>query len=122
MAMKVAIQQHDKNIKVFFNVTIDGVVEPITGSTVYFKFMNKTSGTEYIRECEVTDGEMGECLYTFTEEDTQEIGNYFTELEIEFENGTRLSVDNPIVLAITEERICQHNRQYEHYWFSTILS
>ena len=112
MAMKVAIQQHDKNIKVFFNVTIDGVVEPITGSTVYFKFMNKTSGTEYIRECEVTDGEMGECLYTFTEEDTQEIGNYFTDIEIEFENGTRLSVDNPIVLAITEERICQHNRQY----------
>lgn len=58
------------------------------------------------------DGEMGECLYTFTEEDTQEIGNYFTELEIEFENGIRLSPDNPIVLAITEERICQHNRQY----------
>ena len=55
MATKVQIQQHDKNIKVFFNVTIDGVVEPITGSTVYFKFMNKTSGTEYIRECEVTD-------------------------------------------------------------------
>ena len=69
MATKVQIQQHDKNIKVFFNVTIDGVVEPITGSTVYFKFMNKTSGTEYIRECEVTDGEMGECLYTFTEEE-----------------------------------------------------
>ena len=43
---------------------------------------------------------------------TQEIGNYFTELEIEFENGTRLSLDNPIVLAITEERICQHSRQY----------
>ena len=112
MAMKVAIQQHDKNIKVFFNVTIDGVVEPITGSTVYFKMMNKTSGTQIVKPCEITDGEMGECLYTFTEEDTQEIGNYFTELEIEFENGTRLSVDNPIVLAITEERICQHNRQY----------
>ena len=110
MATKVQIQQHDKNIKVFFNITIDGVVEPITGSTVYFKFMNKTSGTEYIRECEVTDGEMGECLYTFTEEDTQEIGNYITELEIEFENGTRLSVDNPIILAITKENICQHGR------------
>ena len=110
MATKVQIQQHDKNINVFFNVTIDGVVEPITGSTVYFKFMNKTSGMEYIRECEVTDGEMGECLYTFTEEDTQEIGNYITELEIEFENGTRLSVDNPIILAITKENICQHGR------------
>ena len=110
MATKVQIQQHDKNIKIFFNVTIDGVVEPITGSTVYFKFMNKTSGTEYIRECEVTDGEMGECLYTFTEEDTQEVGNYITELEIEFENGTRLSVDNPIILAITKENICQHGR------------
>ena len=110
MATKVQIQQHDKNIKVFFNITIDGVVEPITGSTVYFKFMNKTSGMEYIRECEVTDGEMGECLYTFTEEDTQEVGNYITELEIEFENGTRLSVDNPITLAITKENICQHGR------------
>ena len=110
MATKVQIQQHDKNITVFFNITIDGVVEPITGSTVYFKFMNKTSGMEYIRECEVTDGEMGECLYTFTEEDTQEIGNYITELEIEFENGTRLSVDNPIILAITKENICQHGR------------
>ena len=91
-------------------LVIDGVVEPITGSAVYFKFMNKTSGTEYIRECEVTDGEMGECLYTFTEEDTQEIGNYFTELEIEFENGTRLSVDNPITLSITQENICQHRQ------------
>ena len=110
MATKVEIQQHDKNIKIFFNITIDGVVEPITGSTVYFKFMNKTSGMEYIRECEVTDGEMGECLYTFTEEDTQEVGNYITELEIEFENGTRLSVDNPITLAITKENICQHGR------------
>ena len=110
MATKVQIQQHDKNIKIFFNVTIDGVVEPITGSTVYFKFMNKTSGMAYIRECEVTDGEMGECLYTFTEEDTQEVGNYITELEIEFENGTRLSVDNPITLAITKENICQHGR------------
>ena len=110
MATKVQIQQHDKNIKIFFNITIDGVVEPITGSTVYFKFMNKTSGMEYIRECEVTDGEMGECLYTFTEEDTQEVGNYITELEIEFENGTRLSVDNPITLAITKENICQHGR------------
>ena len=110
MATKVQIQQHDKNIKIFFNITIGGVVEPITGSTVYFKFMNKTSGMEYIRECEVTDGEMGECLYTFTEEDTQEVGNYITELEIEFENGTRLSVDNPITLAITKENICQHGR------------
>ena len=31
--------------------------------------MNKISGTEYVRECEVTNGEMGECLYISTEED-----------------------------------------------------
>lgn len=110
MAQKVQIQQHDKNIKVFFNVTIDGVVEPITGSTVYFKYMNKTSGRQIVKPCEITDGELGECLFTFEEEDTQEVGNYITELEIEFENGTRLSVDNPIMLAITKENICQHGR------------
>ena len=110
MAMKVAIQQHDKNIKVFFNVTIDGVVEPITGSTVYFKMMNKASGTQIVKPCEITDGEMGECLFTFTEEETAEVGNYITELEIEFENGTRLSVDNPITLSITQENICHHGQ------------
>ena len=110
MAMKVQIQQHDKGIRMFFNITIDGVVEPITGSTVYFKFMNKTSGTEYIRECEITDAELGECVFTFTEEETAEVGNYITELEIEFENGTRLSIDNPITWAITNENICQHGR------------
>ena len=96
MAQKVQIQQHDKGIKVFFNVTIDGVVEPITGSTVYFKYMNKTSGRQIIKPCEITDGEL--------------VGNYITELEIEFENGTRLSVDNPIMLAITKENICHHGR------------
>lgn len=110
MAMKVSIQQHDKNIKVFFNVTIDGVVEPINNSVVYFKMMNKTSGTQIVKECEITDAEMGECVFTFTEEETAEIGNYITELEIEFENGTRLSVDNPITLAITKENICQHRQ------------
>ena len=56
------------------------------------------------------DGEMGECLFTFTEEETAEVGNYITELEIEFENGTRLSVDNPITLSITQENICQHRQ------------
>ena len=64
----------------------------------------------YIRECEATDGEMGECLFTSTEEETAEVGNYITELEIEFENGTRLSVDNPITLSITQENICQHRQ------------
>lgn len=107
---KVSIQQHDKNIKVFFNITIDEVVEPIGGSTIYFKFMNRASGMSYIRICEITDAELGECCYTFTEEDTQEIGNYITELEINFENGTRLSVDNPISLTITKEQICHHNQ------------
>lgn len=110
MAMKVSIAQHDKGIRMFFNITIDGVVEPITGSTVYFKMMNKTSGTQIIKECEITDAELGECVFTFTEEETAEVGNYITELEIEFENGTRLSIDNPITLAITKENICQHGR------------
>lgn len=110
MAQKVQIQQHDKGIKVFFNITIDQIVEPITGSTVYFKFMNKANGTQYIRECEITDGELGECCYTFTAEDTEEVGNYQTELEINFENGVRLSVDEPIILSITAERICHHGQ------------
>ena len=111
MAQKVQIQQHDKGIKVFFNITIDTIVEPITGSTVYFKFQNKTTKTTFIRECEITDGELGECMYMFTEEDTQEVGAFQTELEINFENGVRLSVDNPITLTITAEQICQHNRR-----------
>lgn len=111
-SQKVSIQQHDKNIKVFFNITVDGIVEPILGSTVYFKFMNRASGTTYIRTCDITDAELGECCYTFTEEDTGEVGNYVTELEINFENGTRLSVDNPISLTITSETICHHREQY----------
>ena len=31
---------------------------------------------------------------------------------INFENGTRLSVDNPISLTITSETICHHREQY----------
>ena len=108
MAQKVQIQQHDKGIKVFFNITIDNIVEPITGSTVYFKMKNKSTGTTFIRECEITDGELGECMYTFTEEDTEEVGVFITELEINFDNGVRLSVDNPIALTITSETICHH--------------
>ena len=71
----------------------------------------KTTKTTFIRECEITDGELGECMYMFTEEDTQEVGAFQTELEINFENGVRLSVDNPITLTITTEQICQHNRR-----------
>ena len=111
MAQKVQIQQHDKGIKIFFNITIDNIVEPITGSTVYFKFQNKTTKKTFIRECEITDGELGECMYMFTEEDTLEVGTFQTELEINFENGVRLSVDNPITLTITTEQICQHGRR-----------
>lgn len=110
MAQKVSIQQHDKGIKIFFNISIDQIVEPITGSTIYFKFMNKTSGTQYIRECEITDGELGECCYTFTEEDTEEVGTYNTELEINFDNGVRLSVEEPVTLTITSEKICHHGK------------
>ena len=50
-------------------------------------------------------------MYMFTEEDTLEVGTYQTELEINFENGVRLSVDNPITLTITTEQICQHGRR-----------
>ena len=110
MAQKVQIQQHDKGIKVFFNITIDNIVEPITGSTIYFKMYNKTTGDTFIRECEITDGELGECMYMFTAEDTEKVGNFQTELEINFENGVRLSVDNPITLVITSETICHHNQ------------
>jgi hypothetical protein len=105
MAQKVVIQQYDRGIKLFFNITIDNISEPIDGATVLFKMKNRTTGLEIIRECEITDAELGECMFEFTEEDTAEVGNYLTEVQIEYENGVRLSVDNPVVLSITEQRI-----------------
>lgn len=107
---KISIQQYDKGIKIFFNISIDKVVEPITNATILFKMKNKTTGLEMIRECEITDAELGECMYEFTEEDTLEVGNYITEVQIEYKNGVRLSVNNPINLVITKQNIGTRGR------------
>lgn len=106
----LTIQQYDRGIKVFFTIKIDGIIESINNARVYFKLKNRTTGAELIRECKITDAEMGECMYVFTEEDTREVGSYITEVQTEFENGTRLSVDNPITLDITPQLIGGHGR------------
>lgn len=68
---------------------------------------------EFIRVCEITDPKMGECLYEVTEEDTLVVGAYIAELQTDFENGTRLSVANPILLSITKQNIgTRGDREY----------
>lgn len=110
MAQSIRVQQYDKGIKVFFTIKIDGIIEPINNARVFFKLKNTTTGLELIHECTITDSEMGECMYVFTDEDTKVVGSYITEVQTEFENGTRLSMDNPIVLDVTPQLIGGYGR------------
>ena len=101
----ITVQQYDNGIDLFFYISKDQIVEPINGAEVLLKYGNKLTGEEVIRTCEITDPEVGEAKYTLTKEDTKTIGEYFVEIQITYENGVRLSVDDPFAIVITEERI-----------------
>lgn len=103
--IRITISQYDNGIKIIMPITKDGMIEPLNGATVKFKMMNNNVGRTVEKIATITDATAGECEIVFTKEDTSMTGAYITEVETTFSNGTVLSCDNPMVIAITPERI-----------------
>lgn len=109
---KITVQQHDNGIKLYFTIRKDGLLEPLNGAEVLVKFKEETTGRTLNRLCEITDAEMAECLYTLTSNDLSVAGNYLSEVQVTYSNGTKLSQENPIILIVTEESIENVDRAY----------
>lgn len=103
MAEKITLHQYDNGIKVILNITKDGLIEPLSGATVFLKFREKKSGYEFDRKAIITDENNAECEYTFTKEDLTNVGSYIVEVETHYNNGTVLSCKNPFILVVMEE-------------------
>lgn len=106
---KISVQQYDNGIKLYFTIRKDGLLEPLSGAEVLLKFKEETTGRTLNRYCVITDAEMAECLYTLTSEDLAVAGDYLSELQVTYANGTKLSMDNPVLLLVTEESIENSN-------------
>lgn len=112
MAIKtqnIEVQQFDNGIKLFFNIKKDGLTESIMGSEVTLKLMEKSKRIVLNRKCIITDEELGECLYILTTEDLGVHGTYDTEIQINYANGTILSLDNVFKLIVIPETIPRTN-------------
>lgn len=105
---RIEVAQYDNGIRLVFNLTKDGLVESITGATVKFKFKEQNKGYEIKRQCKINDTEMAEVEYVLTTEDTMIAGEYITEIEIQYANGTILSQYNPFYLIIEKEQISRY--------------
>lgn len=103
----ITCQQYDKGIKVFINITKDGLVESIAGSTIFLGFKDYKTNVIYNREMTITDAELGEVMYEITDIDTSKVGTFNTEIEITYSNGVKLSKDynDTFVLIVTPQDI-----------------
>lgn len=106
---QIKIQQHDSGIKLFFYISKDGFTEPINGAVVHLRLMDKKNNVVMNRICDITDFEIAECLYVITSDDTKHFGQYNTEIQVNYANGTILSIENPFVLTIYPETIPWEN-------------
>lgn len=104
----ITVGQYDNGNKLVFNLTKDNLVEAITGATVKLKFKETNKGYEIKRQCKINDAEMAEVEYVLTSEDTMLAGEYITEIEIHYANGTILSKYNPFYLIIEKEQISRY--------------
>lgn len=105
---RIEVAQYDNGIRLVFNLTKDGLIESINGATIKLKFKEKNKGYEIKRECRINDTEMAEIEYVLTSEDTMIPGEYITEMEIHYANGTILSKYNPFYLIIEKEQISRY--------------
>lgn len=101
----IEVQQLDNGIKLFFYIKKDSLTEPIDGSVVHLKLMEKTKKRVLNRKCVITDPELAECLYVLTSEDLKIDGLYDTEIQVDYANGTILSLDNVFKLNVVPEVI-----------------
>lgn len=105
MAVKARVSQFDNGIKLIFQIKKDGMIEDIQGAEIILKFKHTSEGRTITRNCTITDASAGECEYVLTTEDLTVAGGYISEVETRFSNGSILSLDNPITLIVTPERI-----------------
>lgn len=101
----IKVQQYDNGIKLFFYISKDGFTESIKGAVVRLKFKNNMNGLVLNRTCTITDEELAECLYILTREDLSIVGTYNTEIQVDYANGTILSIENPFTLTVKPENI-----------------
>ena len=105
---RIEVAQYDNGIRLVLNLTKDGLVESIAGAIIKLKFKEKNKGYEIKRQCKINDSEMAEIEYVLTTEDTMIPGEYISEIEIHYSNGTILSKYNPFYLIIVKEQISRY--------------
>lgn len=105
---RIEVAQYDNGIRLVLNLTKDGLIESIIGAIIKLKFKEKNKGYEIKRQCKINDTEMAEVEYVLTTEDTMIPGEYITEIEIHYANGTILSKYNPFYLIINKEQISRY--------------
>jgi hypothetical protein len=103
--LKINTIQNSNNIKLIFTIKKDGRIEPLLGAIVKLQFIDKKNGYVIKRECTITDASAAECMYILTSSDLSVVGNYQSELEVQYSNGTRLTKQNIILLSIIPELI-----------------
>jgi hypothetical protein len=97
--------QNDNKMKLIFYITKEMRVESLLGATITLQFIDTKTGETMTRNCDITDAQGAECVYILTSNDLKNVGNYMTELTVEYSNGTKLTKQNPFVLSVAKELV-----------------
>lgn len=100
---RIDLVRGDNNIKLIWNIKKDGRIESLLGATIKLQFIERNTGAILDRECTITDASTAECMYIITQDDTNIVGSYLTEMEILYANGTKIKYQNPIILVVKPE-------------------
>ena len=102
MASKVTLYQNDNGIKLYINITKDGLIENISGAEIEFVLEGAQSGVRINKSThalhpqdviEITDPEMAEICITLYSKDTEVIDIYNARITTIYSNGTKLTND-----------------------------
>ncbi|MBP3914593.1 hypothetical protein [Clostridium sp.] len=102
MASKVTLYQNDNGIKLYINITKDGLIENISGAEIEFVLEGVQSGVRINKSThaphpqdviEITDPEMAEICITLYSKDTEVIDIYNARITTIYSNGTKLTND-----------------------------
>ena len=100
MASKIALYQNDNGIKLYINITKDGLIENISGAEIEFVLEGVQSGVRINKSThalhpqdviEITDPEMAEICITLYSKDTEVIDVYNSRITTVYSNGTKLT-------------------------------
>ena len=102
MASKVTLYQNDNGIKLYINITKDGLIENISGAEIEFVLEGAQSGVRINKSThaphpqdviEITDPEMAEICITLYSKDSEVIDIYNARITTIYSNGTKLTND-----------------------------